>query len=201
MVFGNGRHHRRSIRLKGYDYAQAGAYFVTVCTKDRACLFGDVVDGEMRSNEFGQIAEWTWHDLPNHVPAIVLDTFVIMPNHVHGIILICERDDLNVGAGSEPAPTEPACTTIGKHHGLPEIIRQFKTFSAKRINKIRETPGLPVWQRNYYEHIIRNEESLHRIRQYIVGNPARWEEDRENPQAIGAVRERPLPEPEGLWLA
>ena len=96
-----------------------------------------------------------------------------MPNHVHGIIII--RD---VGAGSEPAPTT-------KRHGLPEIVRQFKTFSARRINRRRGTPGQPVWQRNYYEHIIRHEESLNRIRDYILTNPLRWNLDRENPNRTG----------------
>ena len=164
---------RCSIRLKGYDYTQPGAYFVTICTHQRRCLFGDVVGGEMRLNELGDFVWATWHDLPNHVPHVQLDAFVVMPNHVHGIIII--RD---VGAGSEPAPTT-------KRHGLPEIVRQFKTFSARRINRRRGTPGQPVWQRNYYEHIIRHEESLNRIRDYILTNPLRWNLDRENPNRTG----------------
>jgi REP element-mobilizing transposase RayT len=155
----------------GYDYTQPGAYFVTICTRDRVCLFGEVVGGQMQLNELGRLVEWTWQDLSNHVANIVLDAFVVMPNHVHGIIII-------VGAGSEPAPTT-------KQYGLPEIVRQFKTFSALRINEQRGTPGAPVWQRNYYEHIIRTEDSLARIREYIAGNPLRWHLDRENPQAIG----------------
>jgi len=177
------KHHRRSIRLKGYDYSQAGAYFITICTKDRACLFGEVVDGEMRLNALGQIVQDVWHDLPNHVN-VVLDAFVVMPNHVHGIVIIPDDTVVVVGAGSEPAPT----TT---RHGLPEIVRQFKTFSARRINELRGTPGLPVWQRNYYEHIIRNEESLHRIRAYIANNPLKWALDRENPVWPGRGLNRP----------
>ncbi|GIV89164.1 MAG: hypothetical protein KatS3mg055_1682 [Chloroflexus sp.] len=168
------RPNRRSIRLKGYDYFQPGAYFITICTKDRACLFGEVVNGEMRLNALGQIVQDVWHDLPNHVSNVVLDAFVVMPNHVHGITII--RDDTVVGAGSEPAPTTPT----KKHHGLPEIVRQFKTFSARRINEMRGTPGVSVWQRNYYEHIIRDEQSLNRIRAYIANNPLRWALDREN---------------------
>jgi len=160
-------HHRRSIRLKDYDYSQEGAYFITICTKNRECIFGRIVDGKMQLNKFGEIVRYTWFDLPNHNTNVELDQFIIMPNHIHGIIII------TVGAGSEPAPTQK--------HGLFEIIRQFKTFSAKRINEIRNTPNLPVWQRNYYEHIIRTEDELHRIREYIINNPLQWQYDRENP--------------------
>jgi REP element-mobilizing transposase RayT len=124
----------------------------------------------MALNEFGEIVQYTWDDLPNHIAGIELDAFVIMPNHVHGIIVITgaglEQKDR---AGLEPAPTG---TRI-----LPEIVRQLKTFSARRINKKRGTPGLPVWQRNYYEHIIRDEEDLTRIREYIVNNPVNWQTD------------------------
>ena len=109
MKYDPEKHRRRSIRLKGYDYAQAGAYFVTICTQNRECLFGDVVDGAMRLNEFGEIVRLTWEDLPNHVANIVLDAFVVMPNHAHGIIFITDSVG-DVGAGSEPAPTEPAPT-------------------------------------------------------------------------------------------
>jgi len=191
------RHHRRSIRIKGYDYSQVGAYFVTICTHNRACLFGEVVAGEMRLNDAGRIVHGVWNDLPNHYPYVELDAFVVMPNHVHGIIII-------VGAGLKPAPTittglkpAPTITTGLKpaptaKHGLPEIVRAFKTFSSRHINELRGTPGLPVWQRNYYEHIIRNEDSLNRIRQYIFHNPARWTWDRENPEATA-------PEPEVIW--
>jgi REP element-mobilizing transposase RayT len=163
-------HHRRSLRLKGYDYARPGAYFVTICAQDRTYLFGNVVDGQMRLNEFGRIVREAWDDLPNHYPNVEMDAFVIMPNHIHGIIVF-------VGAGLKPAPTNPAPT---KNHGLPEIVRALKTFSARRINQLRGTPGVPVWQRNYYEHIIRTEQALHAIRCYIVDNPMRWHRDRYN---------------------
>jgi len=185
MKYDPARHHRRSIRLKGYDYIRPGAYFVTICTQDRMCLLGEIVDGEMRLNDAGEIVAWTWHDLPNHISNVQLDAFVVMPNHVHGIIIITDPVVAvvvgagsvgagSVGAGSEPAPTP-------RMYGLPEIVRQFKTFSARRINDLRGTPGTPVWQRNYYEHIIRDEESLNRIREYILNNPSRWEMDQENP--------------------
>ena len=184
------KHHRRSIRLKGYDYTQAGAYFVTICTQNRECLFGEVVDGVIRPNTHGAIVFEAWHDLPNHYPNVTLDAFVVMPNHVHGIIMLV-TNDAPVGAGFKPAPTtQPG--PMG--HGLSEIIRAFKTFSARRINAARKSPGLSVWQRNYYEHIIRNEKSLNRIRQYILDNPLRWAMDRDNPDAVG-------PEPEEVWRA
>ncbi len=165
MTYDPRKHHRQSIRLKGYDYTQPGAYFVTIVTRHRDMLFGRVVNGVMQLNEYGRIVEWTWHDLPNHVANITLDAFVVMPNHVHGIIII--NPPANAGAGPKP-------------HGLPEIVRQFKTFSARRINARRGVRGMPVWQRNYYEHIIRNQRALDAIRRYIIENPARWEEDREN---------------------
>jgi REP element-mobilizing transposase RayT len=385
MTYDPQRHHRRSIRLKGYDYTQPGAYFITICTHGRECLFGEIIDGEMHLNEAGQIVVQTWQDLPNHVPNVQLDAFVVMPNHVHGIIIITDRAGVvgtgseavrttmgsgsaagsvgagsvgagsvgagsepapttttapgsaagsgpttgpgstmgsgpttgpgstmgsgpttgpgstmgsgpttgpgstmgsgpttgpgstmgsgpttgpgsttgsgpttgpgstmgsgpttgpgstmgsgpttgpgstmgsgptagpgpttgsdPVGAGSEPAPTEPAPTEPAptepaptepaptepaptrSSHGLPEIVRQFKTFSARRINELRGTPGTPVWQRNYYEHIIRDESSLNRIRQYIAENPVRWDADRENPQRPHHAQRHSLPPP------
>jgi putative transposase len=149
-------HHRRSIRLKEYDYSEAGAYFVTICTHNREYIFGDIMDCEMKLNEFGQIIMDCWNNLPNHYQHLILDISIIMPNHFHGIIIITNVN--NVGAGLKPAPT------IKKRHGLSEIVRAFKTFSSRRINQIRNTHGVPVWQRNYYEHIIRNENELNKIR-------------------------------------
>ncbi|WP_169239716.1 transposase [Candidatus Roseilinea sp. NK_OTU-006] len=181
MKYDPQKHHRRSIRLKGYDYSQAGAYFVNIVTQARACLFGDVVAGEMRLNDFGQVVHGVWNNLPNHYAGVELDAFVVMPNHVHGIVVI-------VGAGFKPAPTT---TTAPTQHGLPEIIRGFKTFSARRINELRGTPGVPVWQRNYYEHIIRDDESLNRIREYIANNPSQWAADRENPDVVRATYASP----------
>jgi REP element-mobilizing transposase RayT len=152
-------HHRKSIRIKEYDYSQSGYYFVTICVKNRLQLFGKIENGEMILNEFGVIVEDIWFDLPNHILNLQLDYYYIMPNHLHCIFILNE----NVGAGSKPAldtrdskraGLEPAPT---KFHGLSEIIRQFKTFTSKQINILRNTPGVPIWQRNYYEHIIRNE--------------------------------------------
>ena len=173
MKYNPAIHHRRSIRLRGYDYSQSGAYYLTICTYKRKCIFGEIVDGTMVSNECGKILDYCWSDLPNHYHHIKLANHVIMPNHFHGIVII------SVGAGYKPAPTEtePAPTDPQTTHALPEIVRGLKTFSARRINEYRNTPGIPVWQRNYYEHIIRDEESLARISKYIVENPARWGKD------------------------
>ena len=179
----SGRPVRRSIRLRDYDYAQAGAYFVTIITKDRACLFGEIVDGEMRVNGFSCIVQAVWDGLPSHYPGVECDEFVVMPNHVHGILL------LNVGAGFKPARPESPPTTATRagfkpaptSRGLPEIVRAFKTFSARRINETRNTPGVSVWQRNYYEHVVRSDDELNRVREYIANIPLQWEMDRENP--------------------
>jgi len=185
-------HQRRSIRLHDYDYAQAGAYFVTVCTEGRLCLLGQVEDGTVRLNGWGRIVHETWSDLPNHYPHVELDAFVIMPNHVHMVVVLADpvgaglklaqiapvRAD-STGADSTRAGFKPAPT---RRHGLPEIMRAFKTFSSRRINERRATPGASLWQCDYYEHIIRNAKSLNRIRQYIADNPASWAFDQENPQ-------------------
>ena len=166
-------HHRRSIRLKGYDYTSAGAYFITIVTYRRECLFGEIVDGKMGLNENGKIVKYAWKDLVNHYPNIELGTFCIVPNHVHGIIILI---DTTVGAGLRPAPTQTA-----KQHGLPEIVRAFKSFSARRVNEHLKSPGVPLWQRNYYEHIIRNDDEHNHIHLYIESNPANWMDDEENP--------------------
>jgi putative transposase len=183
------KHQRRSIRLKGYDYSQTGAYFVTMVVWQRECLFGEITDGDMRLNQFGKIIHSAWFDLPKHYPHVQLGTFCIMPNHVHAVITLIEPDDTHVvGAGLRPAPTvtttifTPTAITIPmKSYPLSEIVRAFKSFSARRINELRKTQGIPVWQRNYYEHIIRDEEEYKRIGLYIETNPINWMEDDENP--------------------
>ncbi|MGZ8445040.1 MAG: transposase [Candidatus Binatia bacterium] len=190
---------RRSIRLPGYDYAQAGAYFVTIVTKDRMCLFGEIVDREMLPNQFGRIVQSTWNDLPEHYPCVECGSFVVMPNHVHGITMLAEDSaggKSDVGAGLKPARgvAGPNSVRAGLKPAptLPEIIRAFKTFSARRVNGMRNTPGVPLWQRNYYEHIIRSEDELMRIREYIANNPLQWEMDQENPNgtAVKSIGKR-----------
>jgi putative transposase len=183
-----GYHNRRSTRLPGFDYSHPGAYFVTVCIHDRKQeFFGNVVGGIMVENDFGNAVRQCWNDLPAHYPHIRLDEFIIMPNHLHGIIVICDSAPV-VGAGLKPAPTKPAPTKpingmiphSNPHRGLPEIVRALKTFSARRINEMRQTPGIPVWQRNYYDHIIRDAKSHYFIRQYVRNNPANWTADSEH---------------------
>lgn len=179
MKYDPERHHRRSVRLRGYDYSQAGAYFVTICTQGRACLFGDVADSQMRLNDAGRVVERCWHEIPIHFPHVALDAFVVMPNHVHEILIIA----VTVGAthalplpnNASPRPHGPQPDSIGA------IIGSFKSAATKHINELRNIVGAPVWQRNYYEHIIRNDESMNRIREYIVNNPLQWQLDRENP--------------------
>ncbi len=176
MTFDPEKHHRRSIRLPGYDYSQPGAYFITICTHNREYLFGDVADGKMILNEFGNVAQQCWLEIPQHFKHVKLDAYVIMPNHVHGIIFIVGSRHHNVGARhAVPLQFEQFGKPVPG--SIATIIRSYKSAVSKQINQIRQTPGMPVWQRNYYEHIIRNEMDLHRIRQYIMNNPKNWEMD------------------------
>jgi REP element-mobilizing transposase RayT len=176
MKFDPKIHHRHTIRLQGYDYSQSGAYYVTIVAHGRECLFGEIVDvadvgaglrpaptATMKLNEFGKIVQRAWFDLPKHYPHVELGTFCIMPNHVHAVIILID-------------------VVAIKRHPLSEIVRAFKSFSARRINELRKMQGVPVWQRNYYEHIIRNAEEHNRIHLYIESNPVNWIKDNENPE-------------------
>lgn len=148
---------RRSIRLKEYDYSQPGAYFVTICTHRRQCLFGDVINGEMRLNEYGKIVKNEWLKTVELRANVLLNQYIIMPNHLHGIVIINDN-----GRGVlQCAPTQSfrsPTQTIGA------IVRGFKSSTTKYINQIRNTLGTSIWQRNYYEHVIRNEKELNRIK-------------------------------------
>ena len=192
MQFDPDKHHRRSIRLQGYDYAQAGAYFVTICAQNWECLFGAIVDGEMRMNDAGKmIARW-WEELSHKFPSVELDVFAAMPNHFHGIVVIT---DMSVGADLRVCPdSQGAHPEQGAHPGAPrqrttlgEIVQWFKTMTTNEyIRGVKQNGWTPfpskLWQRNYYEHIIRNENDLDRICEYIFNNPANWANDDENPQ-------------------
>ncbi len=181
-------HRRRSIRLAGYDYTQNGAYFVTICTYQRRCLFGEIVGEEMQRNWCGEIAAACWQAIPNHFAAVKLDAFVVMPNHVHGIILIDTPDSTmesaqGDGVGAQhaaPLRTHPHVVQSGS---LSAIVRSYKSAVANQINACHQTPGKRIWQRNYYEHIVRNDRALNAIREYILFNPAHWAFDRENPES------------------
>ena len=176
------KHHRRSIRLPGWDYRSRGAYFVTIATQGRECLFGEVVDGEMVLSDFGNVVVEEWERTAQLRPYVRLDAFVVMPNHVHGIIWIVDDDTaMVVGAQRRCAPTTPPNVLP---RSLGAIVRAFKSAVTKRINLMRETPGAPVWQRNYYERIVRNEQELNATRQYILDNPINWQGDTENPNGV-----------------
>ena len=191
MTYDPERNRRRSIRLKGYDYTRPGAYFVTICTQNQECLFGEVVDGEMRLHQAGHMVQAEWNALPDRFPSVGIDAFVVMPNHVHGIIVM--SNDI-VGAGLVPA-LNGATTRVAPT--IWDLVGAFKSRTTvlytDGVNQIGWTPFRSrLWQRNYYEHLIRNESSLNHIRQYILANPLRWAMDRENPNAVE-------PEPKEAW--
>jgi REP element-mobilizing transposase RayT len=219
-------HRRRSLRLKHYDYSQPGGYFITICSHNWKCIFGEIGDGSMRVNEFGMIVREEWLRSPKVRTEVILDAFIVMPNHFHGIIIINEvegeRNDIRTdgrgaqpcartmgGKGTQPkdgdrdsqsvrarsqSPTEannvrtpPNCDVhIGAHSRAPlrrtpkslgSFVAGFKSIVTKRVNEIRGSWGQPVWQRNYYEHVIRDDEHLYTIRDYVLNNPARWSDD------------------------
>lgn len=202
---------RRSIRLKDYDYSRSGAYFVTVSAFKKECLFGNIMDGKMQLNEYGLIIAREWARTPEIRKEMELDEFCVMPNHIHGIVIIggtnCGTPGIvtneimhAVGASgcspeiitnnNSPVTLRNGKTTAGRSAESPlrmqtksisSFMAGFKSVVTRTINEINNTPGRPVWQRNYYEHIIRNDDELNRIREYIANNPAKWAEDKENP--------------------
>ena len=172
---------RRSIRLKGYDYSSAGAYFVTICAKDRKCIFGDIEHEEMRLSEGGKIADECWRNIPMHYPSVFLDEYIIMPNHVHGVILI-DNDDVGV---QNFEPLQRQVTRENKFQqiipkSVGSIVRGFKTGVTKWF---RQNTGVyTVWQSNYFDRIVRDDDELNRIREYIIYNPLKWADHEDNPQ-------------------
>jgi REP element-mobilizing transposase RayT len=182
LKFDPQKHHRRSIRLKGYDYSQTGAYFVTIVTWHREFLFGHIVNGEMIVSRYGEIVQKWWKEIPVHFENVETGAFAIMPNHVHGIILIhecrgtvsvpnCIVHHQNKGGETPPLPT------------LGQIVAYFKYQSTKEMNRLDSTGTVTkFWQRNYYEHIIRNETDLQNKTDYINADPLLWEQDNENPR-------------------
>ena len=180
---------RRATRLPGYNYSLPGAYFITSVTYHRICLFGEISAGGMHLSPFGHLVRRAWLDLPAHFEGISLDAFCIMPNHIHGILFLHEEPGGSPlpGADSEnhhdlPGLTEinPAQTHPYQTISLTEIVRAFKTWSSRKINAARRTPGLPVWQRSFHDHIIRDDNDLERVRNYIFENPMHWLEDEES---------------------
>ncbi|HEX9756891.1 MAG TPA: transposase [Nitrospiria bacterium] len=177
-------HQRHSIRLKGFDYSQAGAYFVTICVRNRECLFGNMVDGKVQMNDVGRVVQTVWEELPKRYPGVGTDASIVMPNHVHGIVVFTDH----VGAGLALSNQNITPNKQGAASSAPtlgDIIRAFKSLSAIGVNRRFGRSGQSLWQRNYYEHILRTEDDLNRIRQYIRDNPMNWETDEENPKRTG----------------
>ncbi len=193
MKYDPSKHHRRTIRLPGYDYSQVGAYFITICVHNRECLFDDVV--------LKRVAETYWRSIPRFSANIILDEWIVMPNHLHGVLIIADParkgealpNAFFTARVSSPSENRLPANTAGNNtsplpprgappNSLGAIIGNYKSVTARRINAIRHTPGAPVWQRNYYEHIVRDEDELNRIRAYIISNPANWEIDEQNPR-------------------
>lgn len=154
--------HRKILRLTTHNYSSAGAYFITICTFKSQSFLGKVRHGKMILNALGHIVQSCWIDLPRYYDEISLDAYVVMPDHFHGIIYIESEDNLNRGRIQET---------------LPSIIRSFKSFSSRFINNVRQSPGAPVWQKSYYDMIIRSHTQLVKVRRYIAGNPYRWKQD------------------------
>ena len=231
MKFNPANHHRHSIRLPGYDYTQPGAYFITICVKDRKSIFGEIINRSMQLNKYGIIVRDTWEWLAKQYPYVRLDEYVIMPNHFHGILWICDLPDYDGShscrrGGSRTAPTDMRTASMEMRTASMEmrtaqtdiqtaqtdiqttqteistitttetsstkrddcikikpvgrLIGAFKTVSTKHINILRNTTGAAMWQRDFYEHIGRNENDLYRIRRYIRNNPLNWDSDAEN---------------------
>jgi len=182
MKFDPQEHHRRSLRLRGFDYSQDGAFFVTICTQHRICLLGEIVGEEMILNDAGKMVQAAWDEIPFQYPGFETDERVVMPNHLHGILVIQTKEK---GNGQE-----------GQTLSLPDVVKRWKTLTTKRYSdavKQHRWPPFPgkLWQRNYYEHIIRNEEELNHVREYIFTNPLKWIDDKENP-AFDPHSKKPL---------
>ncbi len=165
---------RKLNRWQGYDYSMPGYYYITICTYNRIQHFGEIIDGKMVLNDLGKIVNECWFDLPKHYKHCRLDEFVIMPNHVHGIIEIINdeyfKTAVPVGNGFKPFPTM---------QGLSEVVRGFKTFSSRKINEVQKNIYFQ-WQKSFYDRVIRKGDDLYSIRYYIQQNPVRWPKDRNN---------------------
>ena len=196
MTYDPRKHDRRSLRMPGYDYAGHGAYFVTICTYRRECLLGRVENDTVVLSPMGEIVREEWLRSAEIRREIALDEFVVMPNHMHGIVFIeadmspgaSRRDSQKaprtiVGAASAPPSDSPSTGASSNltPRSLGAMIAGFKIAAAKGINATRSTPGKPVWQRNFFEHVVRNAADLDELRRYIADNPAAWATDEENP--------------------
>ena len=191
MKFDPEKHHRRSIRLRNYDYSQPGAYFVTICTYQKQSWFGEIKNGQIYLNQLGKIVADEWLKTCKIPPNFKLDEWVIMPNHFHGIVIINDYsgDDQSLGArdapldlGARDAPLDLGARDAPlqqKPNSLSSCIAGFKSAVTKRINLLRQNTDTPIWQRNYYESILRDEKYLAVVREYIINNPKNWPNDRD----------------------
>ena len=172
MSFNPQIHHRKSIRLQGYDYAGEGAYFITICTHNRSCIFGTVNDGNMLLNAAGRTATDEWYKTIAIRKNITLTAFIVMPNHIHGIIIIDKKAQPDL-----EKPNAPVQKMRSPSQTIGAIIRGYKSAVTKRLSELAFTTDGNVWQRGYHDHIIRNELSYNKIENYIINNPALWKED------------------------
>lgn len=189
MPYDPDRHHRQSIRLPGYDYSQPGIYFLTLCVHERESIFGQIVNGQMHRGPLGEIVAEEWLKSAQMRPELRLDQWVVMPNHLHGIVSIRremtlerERAHSRVPLQESPQAKRPPAR---RAQSISSFVAGFKSAATSRINRLRETPQRPVWQANFFEHIVRDNRSLQAIREYIFTNPPRWDSDRENPNGDG----------------
>lgn len=201
--FSPSEHYRRSIRLKGYNYSSEGTYYVTIVTQGRECLFGEIIDGEMYISEYGEIVQQWWNEIPVHFSNVELGAFVIMPNHVHGIIFITTKRrgevisprsnsnqdnqefiiDEEISHVRDESMKQGGGTPPLHRRTLGQIVAYFKYQSTKEMNMVEETNTITkFWQRNYHDRVIRNEKELKQKTDYILDNPSRWDEDAENPR-------------------
>ena len=202
--------HRRATRLRGYDYSQTGGYFITICVQNQKCLFGEIIDRQMYLNDIGKIVVECWNYIPQHFCSVELDICIVMPNHIHGIIVLGTKGtealrpaipSQSNRRGEVPSPASTSSTSINRRGEVPsptptnrrskissstlgQVVAYFKYQSTKYINQHRDMPGTRIWQRNYYDHVIQDDIDLQRIRQYITHNPMQWELDQLHPNNL-----------------
>jgi REP element-mobilizing transposase RayT len=180
---------RKSLRLAGYDYSQAGAYLVTICCKDRASLFGSMSKGSMDLSRLGRLVENHWIQIPSHYFNVQLDEFVVMPNHLHGIVIILDAQFLLRYESAHNVQSDEAARVS---NSLGSLVGSFKSGVTREWHNIAGNKSMEIWQRNYHEWIARDEAALHRFREYVVNNPVSWELDSENPDRIGLQDQDPV---------
>ena len=207
MKYNPQKHNRRSIRLKGYNYSRAGLYFVTICTQNRACLFGDIVNGEMIINDAGEMVEHWYYELENKFHDMKCRTMVVMPNHFHCMIEIVGAAHVRADLRVCPNDSDENRNDSGKHTGspLPKIIQWFKTMTTNAYIRGVKNNGWQrfdrkLWQRNYWEHIVRNQHEYQRIAQYIIDNPRKWYNDKLNNGDGNKVMESSIPYHTAPWM-